>query len=141
MLLGDVVGLPDGVLLVHDVAADDASVLIDQYGAVATFADGADGTLRNAYGIVGIGELVAGLLLHVIGYHPLVGNGGPEVLVTVDEDDVRISLYAHLGIDLPHVSLEVLGLRMVDAESCRRLDPQRTLQCFLHTDDVAVGQR
>ena len=38
-VIGDIVRLPYGMLLVHDVAAHQSSVLIHEYGTVATFAD------------------------------------------------------------------------------------------------------
>ena len=141
VLLGNEVGLPDGMLLVHDVATDDAAVLIDDEGTVAALADGGDDALRHAVVVVGIAKLVEQLLLHVVGHHTLVGNGCPEVLVAVNIHYVGAALYAHATVDLLHVALKVLALGVVDAEACRSLDPERSLQGFLDADDVAVGQR
>ena len=139
MFTGNEIRLPDSMLLMHDVAAYDATILIDDEGTVPAFADGTYGTLRNAVSIVGIAELIAGLLLHVIGYDTLVGNGCPYILVLVDIDYVWLSLNAHAGIDRFHVTLKILRLWMIDAVACRRLYPQRTLQRLLNADDVAVG--
>ena len=45
LLNSNLAGTPDGVLLVHHVAADDSSVIIDNQCTILTFADGTDGTL------------------------------------------------------------------------------------------------
>ena len=140
-LTGYLVGLPNGVLLVHDVAAYQLSVVIDEHGTIATLADGADDTLGNAVGVVGIAELIAGLLLHVIGNDSLVGNRCPHVLMAVDIHHVGMSLDAHASEGLLHVALEVLRLWVVDAETCRCLHEQGAFQRLLDADDIAVGER
>ena len=108
MLTGYLVVCPNGLLLVHDVTANNHSVFIDEDGTIATFANGADIALRNTMSIIGIAELIAGLLLHVISYHALVGNGGPYILMTIDIHNVRNSLDTHTTEGLLHVALEVL---------------------------------
>ena len=109
---------PHRVLLVHDVAADYHSVFINENSTVATLANRTDGALWNTMGIVGIAELIAGLLLHVISHYTLVGNGGPHILMTVDIHNVRHSLYAHATEGLLHVAFEILRLRMIDTIAC-----------------------
>ena len=64
-------------------------------------------------GIIGITELIEQLLLLVIADDTLVGDGTPEILVTVDVDDARDGLDTHPGEGLFHVTLETLSLRMV----------------------------
>ena len=91
-------------------------------------------------GIVGITELVGGLLLHVETDHALVGNGTPEVLVAVHIDDARNGLDTHAGEILLHVALKTLCLRMVDAVAGGRLDEQVAVQRLLDGVDVTVGQ-
>ena len=140
-ILGNVIGLPYGMLLMHDVAAYQSSVFIHQECTVATLADRNDVSLRNTYGIIGIAKLIVGLLLLVISHHTLVGYRGPEVLMAVYINHVGLSLYTHAGIYLLHVALKVLRLWVVDTKTCRSFNPQRTFQRFLYTDDVAVGQR
>ena len=127
------------MLLVHDVTAHQTSVFIYKYGTVATLVDRDNIALRNSDGIVGIAKFVVGLLLLVVCHHTLVGYRGPEILMTVDIDDIGLSLNAHTGINLLHVALKILRLWMIDAETCRCLNPQCSLQRLLHTDDIAVG--
>ena len=141
LLLGQVVVLPDNMLLVHDVAADNASVSIHDDSTVPALADRAYLTLRDACHVTGIAELIVLLLLHVIGHDTLAGHQHPEVLVLVDIHPRRdVALDAHLTESLLHVALEGLCLRMVDAETRRGLHPQGTVQTLLNTDDIAVGQ-
>ena len=143
LALGNLVGTPHRVLLVHHVAAHHATVVIDDQRTVAALADRADGTLRYAYTfrIVGIGELIEQLLLHVVADDALVGDGAPHVLVLVDVNNLGDALDTHAGKGLLHVALERLGLRVIDAVACRRVNPQRTIQGLLNAVDVAVGQR
>ena len=61
------------MLLVHDVAADNTTVIIDNQCTIATLADRGDNTLGHAMGIIGIGKFKEQLLLHVIGHNALVG--------------------------------------------------------------------
>ena len=129
------------MLLSHDVAAHQSTVLIDDDGTVAALADGADVALRNTVRVVGVAELIAGLLLHVIGHDTLVGYRCPEVLVTVEVHHVGLTLDTHLGIELLHVALKTLRLRMIDAETCRGLNHQVAVKHLLDADDIAVRQR
>ena len=127
MLLGDVVGSPYRMLLVHNVATYHSSVLIDNNGSVTTFSDRADDTLRNTVTVVCVSELVKQLLLHIIGYDTFVWNRSPEVLVSVEIDDIRLSFYSHTGIDLFHVTLKSLCLRVIDTIACGGKNPQITV--------------
>ena len=129
------------MLLVHNITAHQSPVFVNQYGTVATLTDRNDVALRNTYGIVGISKLVVGLLLLVVSHNTFVGYRGPEVLVAVHIHHVGLSFNAHAGVHLLHVALEVLCLRVVDAETCRCLNPQSSFQRFLHADNVAVRQR
>ena len=137
--VGYLVGLPDGVLLVHDVAAGDASVFVDDECSVTTLADRADVTLRYTAGIVGIAKLKEGLLLHVVTEHTLVGDGSPYVLVLVNVNDGGDGLDTHPGEGLLHVAFERLALRVIDAVAGGRADPERTVECLLYAVDIAVG--
>ena len=128
------------MLLVHDVAANDASIIVDDQRTIATFADRGDVSLWYTMGIVCISEFKQQLLLHVVGYDTLVGDSCPEVLVAIDIYYVGRSFDTHATIDLLHVALEVLRLWVVDAESCCCLNPQSAFQCLLDADDIAVGQ-
>ena len=139
--LGHVVGLPDGVLLVHDVAAYNPSVIIDQDGTVRAFADGADGSLWNALRGVGVAELVEQLLLHVVGHNTLVGNRCPQVLMAVDIHDVGFALNVHAAEHLLHVAFEILRLRVIDTIARGRLNPECAVQRLLNVEHVAVSQR
>ena len=141
MLTGYLVVCPNGLLLVHDVTANNHSVFIDEDGTIATFANGADIALRNTMSIIGIAELIAGLLLHVISHNALVGNGSPHIFMTIDIYNVRNSLDTHTTEGLLHVALEVLRLRMIDTIACRGLDEKCSFQRLLNADNVAVGQR
>ena len=140
-LVGDLVGSPNGMLLVHHVAADDTSVIIDDECTVLTLADGADDTLRYTLRVVGIAELIEQLLLHVIAYHTLVRDRSPEVLVSVDIDDAGDGLDTHPGEYLFHVALEALCLRMVDTITGSCLYQQVAVECLLHRVDITVRQR
>ena len=106
LLYGDAVGDPHGVLLVHDIAASNTPVVVDNQRTVATFADGADVALRYAVSIVGVGKLIKQLLLHVVADDALVGDGTPDVLVLVDIDDVGNIFYTHAGERLLHLPFE-----------------------------------
>ena len=75
------------MLLVHHIAADHTSVIIDDDGAVATLADRADYALRHTARIVGIAELIKQLLLLVVADYALVGDSSPEILMLVDVND------------------------------------------------------
>ena len=48
LLVGNLIGAPDSVLLVHHVAAEDSSVVVDDERTILTLADRADSTLRYA---------------------------------------------------------------------------------------------
>ena len=58
MLLGDMLGCPNGMLLMHDVTAYHSAILIDDDGAVATLTDGTDNTLWHSMTVIGISELI-----------------------------------------------------------------------------------
>ena len=129
------------MLLVHDVAADNPTVIIHDEGTVLTLADGADGSLRNTMCIVGIAKLIEQLLLHVIAHHTFVGDGPPKVLVAVDIDDAGDGLDTHSGKYLFHVALETLCLWMIDTISGGSLYEQVTIEGLLHRVDITVRQR
>ena len=129
------------MLLMHDVAAYYASVVIDDDGAVATFADRAYHSLRHAVRIVGIAELEEQLLLLVVADDTLVRNGAPEVLVLVDIDHTRNRLDTHACKGLLHVALESLCLVVIDTVARGCLYQQVTVEHFLDRDDITVVQR
>ena len=106
------------MLLAHDVAADDAAVIIDNHSTIATLTDRGDHTLRNTMGIVSIAKLKEQLLLHVISYHTFVGDGCPEVLMTVNIYYAGRTFDTHSSINLLHIALKALCLRVIDAEAC-----------------------
>ena len=137
---GNLIGAPDGLLLVHHVAAYKTSVVINDDGTVLTLTDGAYQTLRHAMCVVSVTELIGCLLLHVEADHALVGAGAPEVLVAVDIHDAWNGLDTHPGKILLHVALETLCLWMIDAITGSRLNQQVTVQRLLNGVDVAVGQ-
>ena len=66
VLLGDIVCLPDGMLLVGDIATNDATIGINEQDAVFTLAERTDVTLRNTRNTLSISKFVVLLLLHVI---------------------------------------------------------------------------
>ena len=106
------------MLLMHDVAAHDAPVAIDDECSFTTFTNRADITLRHSCHLVAVGKLVVLLLLHIVSHDTLVRNYRPEVFMTVDKHLRRgVALYAHATIDLLHVAFEALRLRMIDAHS------------------------
>ena len=140
LLCGNVAGAPDGMLLMHHVTTYKASVIIDDDGTVLTLTDRAYQSLRYAVSVVSIAELIRGLLLHVKTDDSLVGNGSPEVLVTIHINDAWDGLDTHSGEILLHVALETLCLRMIDAVARGCLDEQVTVQRLLNGVDVTVGQ-
>ena len=141
LMLRDKVSLPDNVLLVRDITTHDAAVSVHQQRSVATLAQRAYLTRRHTACIGTIAEFVVLLLLHVIGHHALAGHHSPQVLMLVDINQRRdIAINTHLGIDLLHVALEALCLRVIDADTRQGTNPQRTLQTLLDTDDIAVEQ-
>ena len=91
--------------------------------------------------VVGIGELVVGLLLHVVGNDTFVGYRGPKVLVLVHIHHIRLTHDAHAGIYLFQVALETLCLGVVYAEAGGSLYPQVAIEHLLQADDIAVRQR
>ena len=129
------------MLLVHDVAADDASVVVNYDGAVLALADGTDVALRHAGVVVGVSKLVEQLLLHIVAEYALIGDGAPDILILVNVNNRWHALNAHSRESLFHVTLEGLRLWVIDAVSCRRIDPQRAVECFLDAGNIAVGQR
>ena len=135
------VGDPDGVLLVHHVAAGQFTVVIHDDGTVATLADRGDHTLWHALLVVGIAELEEQLLLLVVADDALVGNGAPEVLMLVDEDHRGDGLDTHACKGLLHIALEGLRLGVVDTIARRCLDEQVAVEHLLDGVDVAVVER
>ena len=71
----------------HDIAADDAAVIINNQRTIATFTDRADITMGYALGIVSIAELEEQLLLHVVADNTFIGNGAPYVFVLINVND------------------------------------------------------
>ena len=142
LVFGNIVGLPHGVLLVHDITTHDTSVGVYCQHAVLTLAERAYFALRNADDAFGKGKLIVLLLLHVISHQALAGHYRPEVLLLVDiHDGGTVAFDAHLAVYLLHVTLETLGLGMIDADARGRLNPQRSFHALLNADDIAVGQR
>ena len=128
------------MLLVHHIAAHQFTVVIYDNCSVSALTDRADHTLRDALCVVRIAKLIEQLLLLVVAHHALVGDGAPEVLMTVDIHDARDGLDTHSGERLLHVALEGLRLRVIDAIARRCLDEQVAVQHLLDGVDVAVVQ-
>jgi hypothetical protein len=60
--LGDKVVFPYCMLLVHNVTADDASIIVDNHSTITTFADRSYYTLRNTTVVVSIAKFKEQLL-------------------------------------------------------------------------------
>ena len=129
------------MLLVHHVTAHHSSIIIDNHGTILTFTDRTDNTLRYAHRIVGVAEFEKELLLLIVGYYSLIGNGTPKILMTVDKDNAWDGFNTHPCEVLLHVALKGFSLWMVHTVTRSSLNQQVAIECLLNAVDVAVAQR
>ena len=129
------------MLLMHYVTAYQATVVVDNYCTVDTLADAGYHTLWHTTVIIGIAKLIKQLLLLVVAHHALVGDGTPEVFMTVDIYHRWDGLDTHARKGLLHVAFEGLCLRMVDTVARRCLDEQVAVEHLLDAVDIAVVKR
>ena len=129
------------MLLVHDIAANQTTIIINDDCTIAAVADRTDHSLWNTLCIVGITKLIEQLLLLVIADYTLVGDGTPEVLMSVDEHHRRDGFDTHASKSLFHITLEGFRLGVIYTVARRGLDEQVTVEHLLDGVDVTVVKR